>query len=237
MRDIIGIALIAFAFMSLFAILEFTRNQTAESETTTFVGGFILNFVAGGLTLWFGWGSFIVLFAVGYLGYAFLWRGSGEVRWGRIIALELAALLTLGLFAAVSGNDLLLADAGMYGGRLGWGMVMLTWRYMGEIVGTLIIFLLWLLMASTGFGLWAKLETWLLHLAGEAPPVVISTPTPDSAPVSGEQHSQQAQPEKSAAQKKKAPQIPPEFRTSLSRQIRKRPNPPSPCLVAKTCRL
>jgi S-DNA-T family DNA segregation ATPase FtsK/SpoIIIE len=228
-RDIIGIAVIAFAIMSLFAILEFSgnQNQPLDGKTTTFVGGVVLNFIAGGLTLWFGWGSFIILFAVGYLGYVLLRQGGGEIRWGRIIALELAALLTLGLFAAASGNDLILADAGMYGGRLGWGMVMLAWRYMGAILGTLIIFFLWLLTVATGFGMWTKLETWLLHLAGETPPVVVATPTPDSVSAVVEQ---QTQPEKIAASasRKKAPQIPPEFRTSFKSTPKKEDKPAKP---------
>ena len=179
-------------------------------------------FVASRLTLWFGWGSFLILFAIGYLGYSLLRRDGGEIRWGRIIALELAALLTLGLFAAASGNDLIRAEAGMDGGRLGWGMVTLAWQLMGEIVGTLVIFLLWLFMVMTGFGLWAKLEAWLLHLAGETPPVVVATPAVP-AEVAPEE-----QPVKSTAplRKKKAqPQIPAEFRTSFKSADKKDEKP------------
>ena len=218
-RDIVGIALIAFAVMSLFTILEFARNQNQPvgGETTTFMGGVLLAFVADRLTLWFGWGSFIILFAIGYLGYALLRQRGGEIRWGRVIALELAALLTLGLLAASSGNDLILAEAGMYGGRLGWGMIMLTWRYLDVLPGTLLIFLIWLLMVMTGFGLWTKLEEWLLHLAGEAQPVVVATPTP--AEVSPEE--QPVKSSASAPRKKAAPAIPAEFRTSFKSDNKK----------------
>ncbi|CAG0971782.1 DNA translocase SpoIIIE [Anaerolineales bacterium] len=211
LRDITGVALIAFALISLLAIWQFTD------------GALIVSF-AGFISLWFGWGSYIILFAIAYLGYALLRHGSGEIRWGRIITLELAALFTLGLLSVASGNDLILADASMYGGRLGWGMVMLAWRYMGEFLGTLVIFLFWLLMVSTGFGFWAKLETWLLHFAGETPPVV-ATPNPDSVPAAVEKRSQ---PEKAAASKKKAPQIPPEFRTSFKATPKKEEKPAKP---------
>ena len=207
-RDTAGVLLIAFAVISLLAVWSFTD------------GVFLTPFV-NMLTLWFGWGSFIILFAIGYLGYSLLRRDSGEIHWGRIIALELAALLTLGLFAAASGNDLIRAEAGMDGGRLGWGMVTLAWQLMGETIGTLVIFLLWLLMIMTGFGLWAKLETWLLHLAGETPPVVVSTPVP--AEVAPEQ-----QPVKSTAansKKKAPPQIPAEFRTSFKSADKKDEKP------------
>jgi S-DNA-T family DNA segregation ATPase FtsK/SpoIIIE len=197
-RDTAGVLLIAFAFMSLLAVWGVTD-------------GALLTPFASMLTLWFGWGSFIILFGIGYLGYSLLRRDSREIHWGRIIALELAALLTLGLLAASGGNDLVRAEAGMDGGRLGWGMTTLTWQLLGEIAGTLVIFILWLLMVMTGFGLWTSLETWLLHFAGETPPVVVATPVP--AEVAPEE-----QPIKSTATitKKKAPsQIPAEFRTSF----------------------
>ena len=206
-RDTAGVLLIAFAVISLLAVWSYTD------------GVFLTPFV-NMLTLWFGWGSFIVLFAIGYLGYSLLRHDNGEIYWGRIIALELAALLTLGLLAASSGNDLIRAEAGMDGGRLGWGMVTLAWQLMGETVGTLVIFLLWLLMIMTGFGLWAKLEVWLLHLAGEAPPVVVSTPVPSE--IAPDQ-----QPVKSTSSKKKAPppQIPAEFRTSFKSADKKDEKP------------
>jgi S-DNA-T family DNA segregation ATPase FtsK/SpoIIIE len=205
-RDAAGVLLIAFAVISLLAVWSFTD------------GVFLTPFVSM-LTLWFGWGSFIILFAIGYLGYSLLRRDDREIHWGQIIALELAALLTLGLLAASSGNDLIRAESGMDGGRLGWGMVTLAWQLMGEVAGTLVIFLLWLLMVMTGFGLWAKLETWLLHLAGETPPVVVATPVP--AEIAPEE-----QPVKSSASKKKAPpQIPAEFRTSFKSADKKDEKP------------
>jgi DNA segregation ATPase FtsK/SpoIIIE-like protein len=104
-------------------------------------------------------------------------------------------------------------------------MVMLAWRYMGEILGTLVIFLFWLLTVATGFGFWSKLETWLLRFAGEASPVVMANPTPDSVPIAVEK---QSQPEKAAASKKKAPQIPPEFRTSFKATPKKEEKPAKP---------
>ena len=109
----------------------------------------------------------------------------------------------------------------MDGGRLGWGMITLAWQSMSQIGGTLVIFLLWLLMVMTGFGLWAKLETWLLHLAGETPPVVVATPVP--AGVAPEE-----QPVKSTAshsKKKAPPQIPAEFRTSFKSADKKDEKP------------
>jgi S-DNA-T family DNA segregation ATPase FtsK/SpoIIIE len=216
LRDTAGVALIAFAVMSFFAVLEFIYNQATQNSGTTFIGGAILGFVASRLTLWLGLGSLLIIFGVGYFGYSLVRRDRNEVHWGQIIALELASLLTLGLFAASSGNDLFLAESGMAGGRLGWGMVTLMWRYMGSILGTLVLVILWALAVATGFGLWAKLESWLLRVAGEAPAVVeapVSVPVEKEAPIE--------EPVKTVAPKKKAPPLPPEFRTSLKASNKK----------------
>ncbi|HET7143254.1 MAG TPA: DNA translocase FtsK, partial [Anaerolineales bacterium] len=59
------------------------------------------------------------------------------------------------------------------------------------------------------FGLWEKLEAWLLHIAGEAPAVVLSTPTPDAV-----EHKDVSFEKKSMPRKKTQP-MPAEFRTSF----------------------
>ncbi|MEK6753800.1 MAG: DNA translocase FtsK [Chloroflexota bacterium] len=202
LRDAAGVALIAFAVMSLLAVWEFTD-------------GILLTPFAVMLRRWFGWGSVLIIFGIGYLGYSIVKRDKGEVSWGRIIALELASLLTLGLLAVSSGNNLFRAESGMDGGRLGWGLVTLAWRYMGAILGTLVLFLLWAIAVATGFGLWQKLEAWLLQIAGEAPPIVTPTPVPVEAERSVEESA------KSSTPKKKAQPLPPEFRTSLKSSNKK----------------
>ena len=83
-RDAIGVALIAFAVMAFFAIWNWTD-------------GILLTPIASILRTWFGWGSLLILVGIAYLGYSLLQRERGSIRWGRILALELAALLTLGL--------------------------------------------------------------------------------------------------------------------------------------------
>jgi S-DNA-T family DNA segregation ATPase FtsK/SpoIIIE len=212
-RDIMGVALISFALIALIAIWGITD-------------GILITPFAGFLSLWFGWGAYIVILGLGYLGLILLRHGVGEIRWERIIALELAALFTLGLLAALNGNDLISADAGQYGGRLGWGMVELAWRYGGKALGTLVIFILWMLTTATGFGLWTWLEVWLLKFAGETPPEVVANPIAESNP---EVVESSPEPEKSAASpKKKAPVIPPEFRTSFKSAPKKDEKPAKP---------
>lgn len=208
-RDAFGVALIAFALMSLLAAWGFTE-------------GFLLTPFAFGLRRWFGWGSVLIFFAIGYFGYSLIRRDETSVKWGRLISLELASLLTLGLLAVFGGNDLIRAEGGMDGGRLGWGLVTLLWRYLGEIAGTIVLLFLWALATATGFGAWSKLEAWLLKIAGEEAPVVVSTPVPAKVEESKEQKA------KTDSPRKKSQPLPPEFRTSLKSAAKKEEKPLKP---------
>jgi len=202
-RDALGVALIAFAVMAFFAIWNWTD-------------GIVLTPIASLLRTWFGWGSLLILVGIGYLGYSLLRLERTSIRWGRILALELAALLTLGLLATFSGNDLFRAESGMDGGRLGWGIVRLMWQ-MGTVPGTLVLFLLWALAVATGFGLWAKLEAWLIKIAGDEAPVIVNVPEPEVQP----QEVEEPVVKQPVVPKKKAPAIPPEFRTQLKSEEKK----------------
>ncbi len=218
-RDGLGLALVAFALMSLFAIFEsiFTQLSSGADEipSNSLAGGFVLIPLTKLLRNWFGIGSLFIVIGIGYLGFALLRRNGTGIKWGRIIAFEIASLLTLGLFAVFGGNNLLAAESGWYGGTMGWGLVTLLWRSMGNILGTLVLLLLWLLAAATAFGGWAKLEAWLMQIAGEATPQVTVSP-----PVVAEPQEVEAEKPKQTP-KKKAPAIPPEFRTSLKPAAKK----------------
>jgi DNA segregation ATPase FtsK/SpoIIIE, S-DNA-T family len=195
-RDAFGVLLIAVALMSLLALGGYTQ-------------GLLLTPWAELLSLWFGWGAYLVVIAVGYTGFAVLRREGFSVGWGRLFALELASFLTLALFAAMRGNSLLRAESGMDGGRIGWGLVTLFWR-LGELWGTLLLFGLWLLALLTGFGFWAVLERWLLKLADENQigETAAQAEVPQETPV------EKAESERPARKKTSNP-LPPEFRKSL----------------------
>lgn len=198
LRDAAGVALIAFAFMAFLALWNWTD-------------GVILTPIASILRTWFGWGSILILTGIAYLGFSLLQRERTQIHWGKILALQLAALLTLGLLAVFSGNDLFRAESGMDGGRLGWGLVRLLWQVMGSLVGSLVLFLFWALAVATGFGLWAKLEAWLTKIAGDEAPVIVSMPVPEEK-LAAEVEQQAVKP---AAPKKRSQPLPPEFRTQL----------------------
>jgi DNA segregation ATPase FtsK/SpoIIIE, S-DNA-T family len=196
LRDALGVLLIAFALMSVLASAGYTKGQLLSPWIAL-------------LTLWFGWGSYLVVLAIGYCGFAVLRREGFAIGWGRLFALELASFLTLALFAASRGNSLLRAESGMDGGRIGWGLVTLFWRF-GELPGTLVLFVLWVLALMTGFGVWAALERGLLKLAGENTPVeALSQPE-----IQPETVLEEVKPEP-PAKKKSWNALPPEFRKSL----------------------
>ena len=203
MRDAFGVALIAFAFMSLLAIWELTN-------------GVLLTPFSIFLRRWFGWGSMLVLIGIGYIGYSVLKRDDEGIGWGRIVALELGSVLTLGLLAVFGGNDLIRAESGWDGGRLGWGLATLLWNYLGPVLGTSLLFVLWSLTVATGLGMWVRLERWLMQVAGEPLPIEMVEPEPVV-----EENIEEEEPVKTAPPKKKAPPLPPEFRTSLKASNKK----------------
>jgi len=194
-RDTLGVVLIAVALIILLALRGYTQ-------------GVLLTPWVGRLALWFGWGAYLVVIAIGYAGYALLRRSATPLPWGRLFALEVASFLTLGLLAAMNGNSLVRAETGADGGRIGWGMVTLFWRF-GQTGGTLLMLIPWLLALMSGFNLWALIERALTKFAGESPLVetVIQPEVQEEAPVVEEKKEKQP--------RKKAEQLPPEFRKSL----------------------
>lgn len=197
-RDILGVILIAFAVMSFLAL----RGATG--------GAFLVPWV-GLLSLWFGWGAYLVLFGIGYFGFALLRRGEGSLGWTRLFALEIAAFLTLGLFAAMGGNSVLGAEAGEYGGRIGWGITDLFWNRigLGEFWGTTLLFVLWILALMSGLNIWAWIERWLTKVAEGTPPLELA------AQPEVQEEAVDEKKEKTRTERKKSTKLPPEFRKSL----------------------
>ena len=195
-RDAFGVLLIAFALMSFLALGGYTN-------------GLLLTPWAGLISLWLGWGAHLLLLAIGYIGFSLLRREGTSIPWSRLFAIEIASFLTMGLFAALGGNSILRAEAGMDGGRIGWGITRLFWR-VGELWGTLLIFIFWLLAIMSGLGLWAVLERWLLKISGEIQAVetMIHPLVPDEAPI-------ETQGELKSAPRRKSNPLPPEFRKSF----------------------
>ncbi len=210
-RDGLGVFLIAAAIISLLGMLNLT-------------GGTILTPWSNFLGLWFGWGSYLLLIGVAAGGFVLVRHADTPPRWGRLLAIELAVLLTLGLLSIIGGHSLARAELHLDGGRLGWGLAYLTSRLAGSIAGAAILGIAWLLALLTGFGAWSRLEAWLLVLGGEAPqPTVVAPVEKESQPEAKEE------PPKVPA-KKPMPKLPPEFRPSLAAPEKKSAKAAKPVL-------
>ena len=195
-RDTFGIILLAFASMTFLALMGASQ-------------GTLLTPWADFISLWFGWGSYLIALSIGLAGFAILRWDEGSFSFGRFIALEIALLLTLSLLTVIGGNSVERADAGMDGGRVGWGLATLAWMVIGKTWGTGILFVLWLLAAMSAFGLWQYVERRLMRLAGESLPEEMTISVPTS------QEEVADVPEKQKSKKKKPAPLPPEFRKSL----------------------
>lgn len=196
-RDTLGVVLIAAALMTLLALRGYTQ-------------GVLLTPWVDWLLLWFGWGAYLVVILMAYAGYAFLRRSTTPLPWGRLFALEIAACLTLGLLGAIHGDTLPTAQSGINGGRIGWGMVTLLWRF-GKVPGTLLMLIPWLLALMSGLNIWTLIERGLLRLAGEVPPVKVVVPPSEVTP----EEVAEVEEIKPKEPRKKSSQLPPEFRKSL----------------------
>ena len=169
--DILGVFLFALALLTLLGILGLSKGTLLEEWVNL-------------LFLWLGWGDLLVVFFAAAGGVIAFQRSLKPIPFhlGRVIALEMAAFLTLALLSIASGNRL--TEGAMWGGQVGWGLAMLVVRALasilgqvfgssvgqaaGFVLGSLILFVFWGWMVLTGFGLWRLLETWFLDQAGLA---------------------------------------------------------------------
>ncbi len=199
--DILGVLLLALALMTLLGLLGVPAGNLLNQWITL-------------LERWLGWGSIMIILALGAGGIAAFRRSRAEtkIRWGRVIALELAGFMTLAVLSVLDGNRL--SSGGMWGGQAGWGLSMLVSRPFGNILGGVIIFLIWGLCLMSAFGIWRQLESWLVKQTGDLPttehagvtaemPVV--SPLPDDKPAVRSPQ----------AGGKSLQKLPPEFRKSF----------------------
>ncbi|MCS6992806.1 MAG: DNA translocase FtsK [Anaerolineales bacterium] len=205
--DAAGVILLAFSLMTLLALIDLT-------------GGLLLTPWANLLWKWLGWGSAFVVIASGLAGLTFLRQrvqGDVRIRWGQVIALEIAAFSALACFALLGGVSIERAAHGEDGGYLGWALAELTGILLTRVFGSDVlrapfIVLTLLLSLFFGFDLLPKLEQKLWQIAGETPPEShISAP---EVVVSSEAEPQPA-PSKPAPPPKKPVNLPPQFRKNF----------------------
>jgi DNA segregation ATPase FtsK/SpoIIIE, S-DNA-T family len=113
--DVAGVFVLAISLMTLLAL----------PGLPLFDGGRLIERWAAFLRLWLGYGSLLVVLAGGLVGLLMLQRHSNvleRIIWRRVFALEAAAIAAWVLVTMAGGVSLERAEAGLDGGRLGWGV-------------------------------------------------------------------------------------------------------------------
>lgn len=209
-RDVLGVALFAFAILILLGLLHLSQ-------------GIVLDWLCAWMREWLGWGSALVVVGAALGGWLLIrsTRVPVTLKWGQVIALELAAFLTLALLAMMGNYSLARAEAGGWGGRIGWSLAILFVRLAGPLGGGILLVICWLMALASGFDLWERLEAWLWRQAGGAPVVAAAPPAVEAAP-----------PESSrSSPPKRKVELPPQFRKSFKvkdRAEEKKPAAPLP---------
>jgi S-DNA-T family DNA segregation ATPase FtsK/SpoIIIE len=209
--DVGGIVLLSLAAMILLALSDLTQ-------------GTLLKPLANSLWRGLGWGSYLVVLATGLAGLTLVrnrQRRDGQVRWGRIIALESAAFFGLALLAIMGGMSIENAKAGQDGGYMGWSLVTLLDKLVrSSLMSDAIVVVGFLISLVFAFNLLPKFEAFLWKVAGEAPQLapddfesIPAAPPVDQTPGPAAPTKRAAS--KPASGKKAAPVLPPEFRKSF----------------------
>ena len=201
--DILGVVLVSLALLTLFGLVGLSKGSLLEKWVQV-------------LSTWLGWGSLLLIAA--FVGGGLLaFRRSRKaltIHWGQVIAIELAALLTLPVFSVLGNNQLSKAELGMWGGRVGWGLSILVSGFIGPLWGGVVIFLAWGLAILSAFRLWNRIESWLWKQAGETAavePPLAAPELPSVAPLPVEP----AAPAVPASRQKIPLKLPAEYRKSF----------------------
>ncbi len=211
MWDAAGVILLAFATMTLLALFNLT-------------GGTLLIPLALSLWRWLGWCSVLIVLTLGLAGLMLLRKRQNEhLRWGRIIAFEVAAFFGITLLAILGGTSIENAAAGADGGYIGWALATfigeITRKLGGEIAGEFwrnaLVTSGLLIALIAAFDLLPKLENLLWKVAGKTPTLPLAEfESISDAPPLDEASSQPVSAARSKS-KKPAPMLPPQFRKNF----------------------
>ena len=183
--SLLGIILIAFALMSLLAILKVTS-------------GTVLTPWSNILRRWFGFGAFLLMGWILAIGLRMLRKPQpGTVTTGWFyFRFEITLVLLLMLMSQLGGISIERAEAGFDGGYIGWALAQ-TFNVILPVSFLQIIFTLFLLVIFIiwSFDLFDRLENFLAIKAGYGPiSRPFSAPQPVSAPKQTEVVQEQADP-------------------------------------------
>ncbi len=141
-QDLVGIVIISIAVITALSVLGLTSGTIANVWTDWIVSGF-------------GWGTYILIALVAYIGLLILFRRIEQfprLNLQRIISLELSLFSLLALFSAVFGFSVDRAHMGSDGGLIGWGLARIFQSFLGSILTIILLALLWLIATIAGLG-------------------------------------------------------------------------------------
>ncbi|MFZ5809384.1 MAG: DNA translocase FtsK [Chloroflexota bacterium] len=179
-RDIAGVLGAALGLMTFFGIIAPGQTQG------------ILRWWVQGLRVWFGWGSLWAAIFLIFLGIGLLRRKPLVISrgWAKVFALEAAVFTSLAFLSAVGGYDLARAEAGLDGGRVGWGLARISGGWfiplglVGLILHSLMLILIELFFLAWGLGwlekLWKEIQQEEKPVLLPSQPAVSVSPPPGS---------------------------------------------------------
>jgi len=233
--DFCGVLLLAVSLITLIALF-----------LPQLSGGFLITLWRTKLREAFGYGAVLVAIATGAAGVLMLrlryhqLRPTTDpragttfnIRWERIIALEMASFSALALLAVLGGRDVSRAELGLDGGFIGWGLAELVTLVLGRlgltsnVWGGLLAGVVTLICLVFGLGVVSTLARQLKRMSASRPASpLVNEPVVSVAPAV-------AQPGMSfptADRKKRRSLVPPEFRKRLNvtpEQVKNLPPPP-----------
>jgi S-DNA-T family DNA segregation ATPase FtsK/SpoIIIE len=192
--DLGALALIAAALLLVLALLGATRGSLALTLAT-------------GLKRWMGWTAWLVP-AVLVLSAIYLIRSrigaAGPIAWRVILAAEAVVIGLLGLLGVISGTDLPAAEAGAWGGLVGWGVAKGLVDSIGPFPSAIVLLAI---VVLAGLPLVRRVRAWLEVLRAGSSAAAIGAPMVAS-PVTAETEA--------ASAAKPTRRLPREFRKSFT---------------------
>lgn len=141
-QDLVGIVIISTAVITALNVFGLTSGTIANIWTDWIVNGF-------------GWGTYILITLVAYIGLLILFRRIEQfprLNLKRIISLELSLFSLLALFSAAFGFSVDRAHMGMDGGVIGWGLARIFQSFLGRVLAIVLLTFLWLFSTLSGLG-------------------------------------------------------------------------------------
>ena len=203
--DLLGLLLIAFGLILLLGSTRITK-------------GVLIDQIVFNLARWFGLGRYLLaLVSILVGGIVVRWRKypAKKIALGRIIAIELAGLILLGILSLFDNATIMEIESGKsLGGIVGWGVAEVFSSLIGRLGSIILLTAIFFVLIGVGFNLINRLETYLNRKIGQITPESIENHVIGEEPsplVIGEKPATNTKPGRSVNK----PYIPPEFRKSF----------------------